>query len=401
MPESKPADHCKRSESESKSPFCSSQPSYRTYFISGFDPRGASHYIRLFQKELNGRGCRTGRRITNGLITRWSLEAKSESSDQSIQLNPCELSFLHWDDIARENWPKKPLEILKKTFVYAYFYLCKGWFIRIAKLCPGVALCGAYPLLFALFAFSLSAGLANLLRQSIYMLSFSALFSTTVGLIVLLLMLYVSWKIGEKLGVIWLTRSILFTHRVGQCQENSLRQRVGALARELILLEAKYPAQKIRLVGHSSGSFVMAMIAAELKRNPCAEELLARTELLTLGQNLSNLSVYPNAQQFREDLTFLASSPRIPWRDVTSKDDMLCFAGVDPYKSSGLRKPAGDQYPIMELVTLSTSEKKSESKNQIFNQFNLHFDYLRNQCHEVDFPGLLIGIGDEKKTSNV
>ena len=151
-----------RLESEQQSGVCAGKPCCRTYFVSGFDPRGAAHYLALFQKELKARGYCTGKRITNGLITRWPIipESKSSHNRPGEGSFPTELSFLHWDDIARANWPKQPLEILRQSMLYASFYFFKGVFIRLAKLCPGVALCGAYPLLFLLFAFSCAGAAA-------------------------------------------------------------------------------------------------------------------------------------------------------------------------------------------------------------------------------------------------
>ena len=60
----------------------------RTYFLSGFDPRGVAHYQRLFARLLKQRGWRLGSRQEGERITRWPL------------LNPevneyCELAFLH------------------------------------------------------------------------------------------------------------------------------------------------------------------------------------------------------------------------------------------------------------------------------------------------------------------
>ncbi|WP_320675172.1 hypothetical protein [Prochlorococcus sp. MIT 1341] len=369
---------------------CASLPCSRTYFVSGFDPRGANHYLALFQKELQARGASTGKRITNGLITRWPIKKKTgnEKTQEVETLHQSELCFLHWDDIARANWPKQPLEILKQCMSYASFYLFRGWVFRIAKLCPGVALCGAYPLLFLLIALCFATITATLsielfeifsIPAGKYLISLTLWFST----------LFAAWKLAEALGVIWLTRSILFTHRLGQAKEKDLRQRVCDLAVLLINLEEKEPAERIIIIGHSSGSFVAAMLAAELKRQDNSANLLSRIELLTLGQNLTNLSIYPEAKSFRDDLKFLAEQPRFPWRDVTSQEDLLCFAGVNPFITCGIAIPKGSLYPKMEIISLSLPRKGRKQKRILLDQFDIHFDYLRNHCPDVDLPGLL------------
>ena len=70
---------------------------HRTYFISGFDPRGAAYYKRMFQDDLKKQGFKLGQRITNGYITRWTMTTKDSCllDDCSNKVN--ELCFLHWD----------------------------------------------------------------------------------------------------------------------------------------------------------------------------------------------------------------------------------------------------------------------------------------------------------------
>ena len=149
------------------------------------------------------------------------------------------------------------------------------------------------------------------------------------------------------------------------------------MARRILELEAEAPAESVLLVGHSSGSFVMAMLAAELRRQDPAAAMTGRLSLLSLGQNLANLAVYPGAQAFHADLQELAREPRLPWLDLTSRDDLLCFAGVDPYRSCGLPAPAGPAYPSLQLVALAQPRGRLDRLALAFQQFDLHFRYLR------------------------
>ena len=121
----------------------------------------------------------------------------------------------------------------------------------------------------------------------------------------------------------------------------------------------------------------MAMLAAELRRQDPAAAVTGRLSLLSLGQNLANLAVYPGAQAFHADLQELAQGPRLPWLDVSSRDDLLCFAGVDPYRSCGLPAPAGTPYPALKLVTLAEPKGWLDRLGLAFQQFDLHFLYLR------------------------
>ncbi len=390
MPKSDFDKHGRGLTSKSQEPSSNGLLSYRTYFLSGFDPRGATHYQRLFQAELKSKGHRLGRRNHNGVISRWPLQAIKGAKRRENAQALTELCFLHWDDIARENWPRQPLELLRQCWRYASFYLLQGCVIRVAKLCPGVALCGAYPLLFFLISLSIAIATAIFVITGLNILDVVPTVKLLVGLIVASLILLNAWKLAEKLGVIWLTRSILFTHRLGQARDSTLVERVKKLASELINLERQNPAKKIRLVGHSSGTFVLVMLTAELRRNPEASIILPKLELLTLGQNFANLSVYPKAKRFRNDLEVLTKKPLIPWRDVTSYQDFLCFAGVNPFSSCGLSEPNRGSYPQMDLINLAQPRKLTHRWEMLGNQFELHFDYLRNQCKAVDLPNLLL-----------
>ena len=185
-----------------------------------------------------------------------------------------------------------------------------------------------------------------------------------------------AWRLAELQGVVWLYRSIRFTHRLGQARDAELRQRLAELADRIAAIEAASPAERVELIGHSSGSFVMAMLAATLRRQPWFAQLAPRLSLLSLGQNLANLAVHKGAVAFHDDLRTLAQVPRLPWRDITSRDDYLCFAGVDPYRSCklALEPPA---YPRLELISLAQRQGLESWWALVANQFTLHFEYLQ------------------------
>jgi len=395
----------------------------RLYFLSGFDPRGASFYWRLFSQEVARRNTKSAtppgqsfklvrrKQERDRLLSRWRLEPTQVPSpgpstspaqpgegpslidqeslgpdgiDQNRAIpDPTshELVFLHWDDIARNHWPRRSLGLIWEMATMYRWYVLEGGLWRIGRLCPGVALCGAYPGIFTGLALLIAVGSGasvGLLAQAV--LPFAGL---ALGAAVLLamgtswLLLLGAWGLADRLGVVWLWRSIRFTHRLGQARDGDLRSRVGELASQILALETEAPAEAVLLVGHSSGSFVMAMLAAELRRQDRDGAVTGRLSLLSLGQNLANLAVYPGAQAFHGDLRQLAREPRLPWRDVTSRDDLLCFAGVDPYRSCGLPSPAGGPYPDLQLVPLAKPRGWLGRLKLAFQQFDLHFHYLR------------------------
>lgn len=345
----------------------------RVYFLSGFDPRGSSFYYRLFAEQLKAYSVRSSRALTisrregqkDPLVSSWQVHERGAPL--------LEVCFLHWDDIIRDNWPSSPSVIVWQGFLFALWYLLGGGLLRIAHLCPTVALCGLYPLLF----FGLSCSLLSILALFVYSISpgwLGLLLATAATLLCVPL----CWRLAEKQGVIWLFRSILFTHRLGQSRDSLLRPRLTLLAQRLLAREEQLPAQLIRLVGHSSGSFVMAMLAAELIRQPSYKqrpELEQKISMLSLGQNFANLGVHSKASAFRKDLIDLSMSSRFPWLDITSRDDYLCFAAVDPYRGSRIHLD-GSGYPELKLVRLAQRLGLNNWPRLITNQFDLHFQYL-------------------------
>ncbi len=380
----------------------------RLYFLSGFDPRGAAFYYRLFAGQLQTYASRQGRELQIGrrrgqpdpLLSAWQVqECQSGLPAGSLPLEVC---FLHWDDIARQNWPKNPLRLIWDGVGIYGWYVLGGGLLRIGGLAPAVALGGLWPLLFFGFwlvlTLTAATGVATWL-QPLGGLAVGAAVGGVMGLamggVLAMALAALGWKLAERLGVVWLYRSIRFTHRLGQARDAGLRQRLGALAGRILALEEQNPAAEVLLVGHSSGSFVMAMLAAQLRREPAWGQsgLDQRLRLLSLGQNLANLAVHRQATGFHADLQLLAQEPRLPWLDVTSGDDFLCFAGVDPYASCGL-PCQGESYPVLRLIPLAQRQQLSNWWALASHQFDLHFEYLRTaesaQAGGFDFYALLL-----------
>ncbi len=119
----------------------------------------------------------------------------------------------------------------------------------------------------------------------------------------------------------------------------------------------------------------MAMLAAELRRQPGFAEIAPRLSMLSLGQSLSLLAIQPRAQAFRRDLEELANGVRLPWRDISSIDDFMSFRGVNPYLSCGLSAPY-PSYPVVELISVAQRQGLTSLWQVIQRQLGLHFEYL-------------------------
>ncbi len=193
------------------------------------------------------------------------------------------------------------------------------------------------------------------------------------------LVLLAGGQLAGRLGVGWLFRTLRFTHQLAAGRVPELGQRVHSWAEQLLALEQHCPAAEVVLAGHSCGSFVAVMLAAELRRRAAFGPVLQRLTLLTLGQNIPHLALLPAAARFRADLAQLLEPPRLPWLDWTSPDDWLCFAGVNPLAAAGL-VDAGSTYPQRRLLPLAAQLGIADGWRGFWGRFShqypLHFAYL-------------------------
>ncbi|MFM7311925.1 MAG: hypothetical protein ACKO0M_01950, partial [Cyanobium sp.] len=114
----------------------------KIYFLSGFDPRGSSFYYRLFVEQLKAYAAHSGRQLRVGrrrgqqdpLLSSWQVHEQGRTV--------LEVCFLHWDDIVREHWPASPWVIAGQALRFAGWCFGRGGVVRVARMCPSVALCG-------------------------------------------------------------------------------------------------------------------------------------------------------------------------------------------------------------------------------------------------------------------
>ena len=73
------------------------------------------------------------------------------------------------------------------------------------------------------------------------------------------------WRVADRLGVVWLCRSILFTHRLGSMRDTMLRQR-GGVGVGIAGFGTDEPADEI-LLWDTVQILCVSDAAAELRRN--------------------------------------------------------------------------------------------------------------------------------------
>lgn len=339
----------------------------RLYVLPGFDPRGAAPLHALLKQAypLGERSRQSSPGLPMGALSRWPLESSGAEGGGASE----EIVALHWSDIARRHWPRQPLQLLADGLPMACWYLLGGGILKVSRLAPAAAFTGIVPVV-VVAMMAATALVAALILQPL---------GALMQLMAVGLVLAGGWQLAEHLGVLWLFRTLRFTHQLASGRVPELQQRVGAWADQILALEHACPAGELVLAGHSCGTFVAVMLAAELRRRPAAAAVLQRLNLLTLGHNIPHLALLPAAQGFRCDLAQLQQQPRLPWRDWSSSDDWLCFAGVNPLVAAGLAA-ASSPYPQQRLLPLGADRGIAGGWRGFWGRFThqypLHFDYL-------------------------
>jgi len=295
-----------------------------------------------------------------------------------------EIVTLHWDDLVRRQWPRHGLSLLGDGARLYGRYLGNGVLRLGLQLSRRAGFTLVWPLVFVLVWGGLVAAVAT---------AFGALAASGAPVVVLAIGLGVCVGLtwlgcleADRRRISWLFRSIRYTDRLARGLDGGLHDRLGEQQRRLLAIEQGDPATDVVLLGHSCGTYVAAMLAARLRRDPQALPVLPRLRLLTLGQNLIHLAGLPEARWFRDDLQTLATAPPLPWLDVSSFDDWISGAGVNPYALPGLGGPPG-AYPEQRAVALRERLGLRSRWSLLNNQFRLHFQYFHAIPEGTDSGG--------------
>ncbi|WP_455287333.1 hypothetical protein [Cupriavidus necator] len=103
------------------------------YYVSGFDPRGAGFYHRLYREESAKQSVHLGTTVEVGARSRldkhvsaWNVSSQWHGNEVST-----EYQFLHWDDLVRRHWEPNLLKLLLSSLATYAGYVGCGAFGRL------------------------------------------------------------------------------------------------------------------------------------------------------------------------------------------------------------------------------------------------------------------------------
>jgi hypothetical protein len=289
------------------------------FFLSGFDPKGASYYHGLYRKESAQQGAVTGVhyevgprvRRDNGNTT-WQVHTEADGRTTETTFE-----FVRWDDIVRAHWPRTAWQILLGSL--------RGYRAWVATL---IAL--AFPAGFWLVALLLGAGLglaiAGLLTPVL-----PAAVAWPIAAVATLATWWGAVALEKRWNTSWLLRIFQFADDWRAGRAPALQDRLQPMADDVIERMKDPEVDEVLVVGFSVGSLLAASVAARVQQRALRDGIdLDRLSMMTLGHCIPLLGLMTGAEAFRAELDALGRSPQVRWVDFSSVTDWGAFALVDP-----------------------------------------------------------------------
>lgn len=367
------------------------------YYISGFDPRGATFYRRLYSTEsakqtaVGGLELKIGeRKRVNSFSSAWDVE--STAGENTVKTT---YEFLQWDDIVRAHWKKNDASIWLDYLKAVWIYTKKGTVKRTLQASFPPFLTFLFPLV-VLFGF-LGVVLACFLVVPIISATFgiASWIAWSVAVIFLIGVIQIGRVVEKHFGSYWLLRIYTFSVKQGLGKLDDLETRLNQFAQH-ILDRTDADIEEILIVGHSVGStMATAVLGRILAIQPTwLQNTKSSLSLLTLAQCIPIVSMVPEAKQYRDHLATLNQSTSVSWIDFTAPSDGACFAHVDPITVSNLKQVDPEQ-PKPKLLSpcfyrLFSREVYLKMKRDWYRH---HFQYLMSseRADEYDYFAITAG----------
>jgi hypothetical protein len=303
------------------------------FFLSGFDPKGASYYHGLYVREAAIQALVTGTAYEIGPRTRapggnsvWEVRHETE-----IGTTATTFEYVRWDDIVRANWARHGWRVFAGS-LRGYSAALASWSAlrKVWHASPRTLVALAMPAAFWISALILSLAMGVAVGQGLSW-RLQPVFGWIIGAGASLGIAWAFLKLEEKLGTSWLLRIYEFAGAWSQGRVAGLEQRLDGLAGALRTRLEDPAIDEVLLVGFSVGSLLAVSATARLQQSARRRKLdLSRLALVTLGNCIPLLGLMKGAGAFRAELALLGQDPHVAWVDFSSVTDWGSFALVDP-----------------------------------------------------------------------
>jgi len=345
-----------------------------TFYLAGYDPRGARYYYNLYKKEavlqseVNGMNIDiSSRERTEKHIQSWKIE--SETGGHTTHTN---YHFLEWDDIIRTGWKKSFLSFFIDFMFYFKTYILAGRFIKYSKVSPRQMIGIFFPTVYLLLAFILSLALGYGIFTFI-----EGTLGVMIGAIVAYGIVYFLFVLGNKLALFWLLRIFVFSGRYVFEDMNVLDKRLEILSSHLakvIECAKENKIDEILFVSHSVGTILtIPLLEKTLKKVKIPTG--TKISILTLGECIPLVSGIDKASTYKNQMAFLASSEDLFWLDYTTVIDGACFPSLNYFTDAGILIKNEESFHFLSprFHTLFLRQRYDKLR---LNKYLTHFIYL-------------------------
>lgn len=371
------------------------------FYFSGFDPRGASHYHKIYTEEskaqcaLNGLDLEVGkRRRVHRLAHAWKVSCGQTGTETDYH-------FLRWDDLIRKNWPRNEWQLLKVAVPTYWEFLKANWIGRLSTVPWTSALTAAYPVI----CFSGVLVISLVCAFLAFMITIALNFHWVIGVVPFVVVMTLGIKLGRLLDKYihnyWQLRTHCAMQKWIHGSFGELDERIDEFAKYIISEIKSNDVDEVLIVGHSSASILGVPLAVKVQKlAQIMDEALPEVAFVSLANCLPLVTFLPRAEQLRADLKVLAEGSFVKWYDFSARRDGACVSEVDLITMAGIPREAGApvwprRIPVS-LVKMFTPDSYAVIKK---NLFRVHFQYLMASERLTDYDYFAITAGPLKLTS--
>jgi hypothetical protein len=351
------------------------------FYLSGFDPKGASYYHALYREQAALQGEATGARYTvgprvrgEGGNSRWAVHYAADGTETDTTFE-----FVRWDDIVRAHWPRRAWGVLLGSLRGYRAALASVPALRkVWRVAPRTLVSLAYPAVFWGFGLVLALGLSWAMHALLAAAGAPALLAVAGAVLALAAALWGAVALERRLNTTWLLRIYQFAGDWSRGRIPQLPQRLDRLAADIERQLDDPAVDEVLLVGFSVGSLLAASAASRVQQRAQAQGRdLARFSLLTLGHCIPLLGLMAGAQAYRAELARLGMDPRVEWADFSSLTDWGSFAGIDPLALClGPAQPGRPHSPTMLSPRFHLMFDPAVYAQMVRNKRRMHMQYL-------------------------
>jgi len=345
-----------------------------TFYLAGYDPRGARYYYNLYKNEAAKQSLVNGMKISidkkeriDTHIQTWNIHCSKENIQTETKYH-----YLEWDDIIRQDWKKNSLELFFDLFFYFKTYILAGRFSQYMKVSPYQMIGIFLPSVFIIISFFLASYIAY--SAYIYIENISGL---AVSVAVFCGTLYLLMKVGHHMAIFWLVRIFVFSARYAFDEHELLKTRLDEFynyIQKYIKAAKENGTDEILFVSHSVGTILMIPLLEKILKG-FDEKLDIKLSILVLGECIPLVSGIDKAIDYKEKMAYIAKSKHLFWLDYTTVIDGACFPQLNYFEDINIEisKKENFHFNSARFHTLFSKKKYNALRK---NKYLTHFIYF-------------------------